>query len=174
MTTIYVTHDQSEALALSDRIVVMNKGRIVQIGTPEDIYARPAEPFVADFIGTSSFFRGHSVASKERGVTVRLGDGQTLTVSCPGPIQPETPVRVAVRPERLQMLGRREDAPSEAGAILKASIVSRSFLGARFQYDLDVDGTAAKVETSEHFATPEVLLWVPAGGSIAFKDVPPS
>lgn len=58
ITTIYVTHDKLEALALSDRIVVMNKGKSVQIGTPEEIYERPADPFVADFIGTSSCFRG--------------------------------------------------------------------------------------------------------------------
>ena len=52
LTTIYVTHDHGEALSLSDRIVVMNKGRIVQIGTPREIYERPSDPFVADFIGS--------------------------------------------------------------------------------------------------------------------------
>ena len=58
MTTIYVTHDQVEALALSDRIVVMNKGRVVQVGSPEEIYEKPADTFVADFIGTTNFIRG--------------------------------------------------------------------------------------------------------------------
>ena len=170
MTTIYVTHDQSEALALSDRIVVMNKGRIVQIGTPEEIYAQPSEPFVADFIGTSSFFPGRAVAS-EGGLTTVLFDGdQTMSVIGPRALASGTAVRVSVRPEQLQMLKRREDRPDVDGVTLNARILTRSFLGARFQYELDVAGTVAKVETAEHFTAPDVLLWVPAAGSVAFGD----
>jgi iron(III) transport system ATP-binding protein len=70
LTTIYVTHDQSEALALSDRIAVMNKGRIAQLGTPYEIYSQPADPFVADFIGTSTFFPGRVQSAAGERTTV--------------------------------------------------------------------------------------------------------
>jgi ABC-type Fe3+/spermidine/putrescine transport system ATPase subunit len=78
IVALYVTHDQSEALTLGDRIVIMEKGRIVQVGTPEDMYERPAEAFVADFIGTSSFFPGRVHAADGGDAVVRLTGGTTL------------------------------------------------------------------------------------------------
>src|SRR5690606_33117289 len=72
VTTVYVTHDQSEALALSDRIAVMNAGKIVQLADPQTVYERPLDPFVADFIGSSNFFQGEALEAAEGSVRVAV------------------------------------------------------------------------------------------------------
>ncbi|MEC8940547.1 MAG: putative 2-aminoethylphosphonate ABC transporter ATP-binding protein [SAR324 cluster bacterium] len=93
VTTILVTHDQEEALSMADRIVVMNDGRIEQIGTPEEIYSTPASPFVADFIGVMNFMQGEIFSSG----TVRIGEN---SINCEtGNIQNGHKVRLTVRPE---------------------------------------------------------------------------
>lgn len=170
MTTLYVTHDQAEALTLSDRIVIMDKGRIVQIGTPEEIYENPAEAFVADFIGTSSFFPAVVEALADNSATVRFPAGETLRVNARKGISTGAAVKVSVRPEKMQILGAIAEKPDEAGAILKARIKSRSYLGARFQYELDVGDAVAKVETHRRLDNADALLWVPSDGSMAFQD----
>ncbi len=105
-TTIYVTHDQIEALSLSDRIVVMNGGRIAQLGTPQDIYERPADPFVADFIGTTNFLpakvaepgAGTGCSSSARRTADRSGGGTCPDPGRPRPPSPSGPSRCASRP----------------------------------------------------------------------------
>ena len=72
VTSIYVTHDQAEAMALSDRIIIMNKGKIEQIGTPQEVYLRPASVFVADFIGRANFIKGEVKGRDEHGLAVEL------------------------------------------------------------------------------------------------------
>jgi putative spermidine/putrescine transport system ATP-binding protein len=98
ITTVYVTHDQEEALSISDRIVVMNKGKIEQIGTPFEIYNRPATPFVASFIGTLNLLEA-SVADPGSGKL--LLDGQEIFASAPVAQAKGTRVKLAVRPEAL-------------------------------------------------------------------------
>jgi iron(III) transport system ATP-binding protein len=176
ITTIYVTHDQTEALAMSDRIVVMNKGRIVQVGPPRDIYEAPVDPFVADFIGTSSFLRGELKAVSAEGTeaTIRLGSGPTIRAALSRQIAPGAQVTVAVRPERLQLMRRADGPGGEVGTCLTARIASRSYFGARWQYQLEVDASVLKVETAEEFDDPDVTIWVPAAGCVVFesKDEP--
>ncbi|MGL4317326.1 MAG: ABC transporter ATP-binding protein [Pseudomonas sp.] len=94
ITFIFVTHDQEEALTMSDRIAVMSKGRILQVGTPNDIYENPANRTVADFIGETNFLVGDPFAGG-----VRLADGQLLSVPC----SQTTPVTLAIRPERISL-----------------------------------------------------------------------
>ncbi|MGO4174503.1 ABC transporter ATP-binding protein [Bosea sp. TAF32] len=169
LTTIYVTHDQSEALALSDRIVVMNKGRIVQIGTPHEIYASPADPFVADFIGTSSFFPGRVVGNDTAdGNVVSIGEDQFLRLKSHRTLPLESSVRISVRPDRMRLLQSKEQRPGEDGAVLSARVLSCSYLGARFQYELDVAGSIAKVESQADVASSQVYLWVPSEGAVLF------
>ena len=111
ITTVFVTHDQEEALAVADRIAVMNSGRIEQIGTPEDLYLRPASPFVANFVGVSNRLEG--TVSQGR-VTIRGVEMPTLDGAVDGP------VLAFVRPEELRI----------AAEGLPATVVSTSFLGA--------------------------------------------
>src|SRR6185369_1205445 len=98
ITFIFVTHDQEEALTMSDRIAVMQGGKILQIGAPIDIYERPQHRFVADFIGDSNFLTGPVASDGRDGLRVRL-DGAG-SVPCPAAIMPGNEITLAIRPER--------------------------------------------------------------------------
>ena len=101
ITTVFVTHDQAEALGLSDRIAVMHAGRAEQLGTPREIYERPATRFVAEFIGASTVLRGHATASDR----VTLTGGEALRVlGLPG-LRAGEAVELAIRPERIRLTG---------------------------------------------------------------------
>ena len=99
ITTVFVTHDQAEALGLSDRIAVMSRGRIEQLGTPRDVYERPATRFVADFIGASTILRGRAVGAD----LVALSPGLTIKVSAVGALVLGREVELAIRPERVHL-----------------------------------------------------------------------
>src|SRR5262249_38780798 len=99
ITTVFVTHDQAEALGLSDRIAVMSRGRIEQLGTPRDVYERPATRFVADFIGASTILRGRAVGAD----LVALSPELTIKVSATGALATGRDVELAIRPERVQL-----------------------------------------------------------------------
>ena len=103
ITTVYVTHDQSEALALSHMIAVMDRGRIVQVGTPRDVYERPSDRFVADFVGTTNFLDAAVVGTGggER-CRVRTAVGE-LNVRCGEYLRANDPVLVSVRPEDVEL-----------------------------------------------------------------------
>jgi iron(III) transport system ATP-binding protein len=128
ITSIYVTHDQEEAMAISDRIAVMNRGRIVQVGTAESLYFRPATGFVARFIGKINAFPARGVDAESVEV---FGHPYRL----PGPRPPAARgFAVCTRPE---MVGLTADA---AGADFPARVVERSFLGEKVEYALEAEG----------------------------------
>ncbi len=102
ITFLYVTHDQEEALRLSDRLAVMHQGRVLQVGTPQEIYERPATRFVADFIGESNFFEGRVVHTAGTRAVVQIGPLQT-NVFTDSPLQVNQRVTLALRPERIQL-----------------------------------------------------------------------
>ena len=129
ITTIFVTHDQHEALGLSDRIAVMNAGRIEQLGSPREMYDRPATRFVADFIGASSLLEGRAVDGR----TVELAGSQRIEVRLARPLVPGAPVRLLVRPERVDLGGSGLNA-------LRARVVSVMFLGDHSEVRLELDG----------------------------------
>jgi iron(III) transport system ATP-binding protein len=120
LTAVYVTHDQEEALAVSDRIVVMSQGRIAQIGTPADLYERPNSRFVADFIGDANLIEGRI----ERG-----------TFHAPGldlPLEgPEGPALVSIRPERVAL--------GDPGMGPAGRVASATYLGGRMEYVVETD-----------------------------------
>lgn len=104
ITSLYVTHDQAEAMAISDRIVVMNQGQIQQVGTPQDIYLRPANAFVADFIGRASFLQGKVVARTEEETEVEMSNGVRIRIPRPFDFSPGETVKMVVRPEGLDLV----------------------------------------------------------------------
>jgi spermidine/putrescine ABC transporter ATP-binding subunit len=132
ITTIFVTHDQGEALVMSDRIAVMNAGRIEQVGDPADIYERPATRFVAEFIGRMNLFSG--VVTSERGV--RLASGTVLAIAVPADSANDAAVHVAVRPERARLVPEK---PS-SGLALAGSVRQVLYLGASREVHLDLAG----------------------------------
>ena len=130
-TTIFVTHDQEEALAVSDRIAVMNAGRIEQIGTPEDLYLRPATPFVATFVGLTS-----AVPGVVSGSTVEVG-GSALPLQVPAA---PGPVRVFLRPENLRLVA--STAPGVDGVVEESTFLG----GFRRTVVRTADGAAVRVQ----------------------------
>jgi len=110
ITTVFVTHDQAEALGLSDRIAVMGRGRIEQLGAPREIYERPANRFVADFIGASTVLRGRAVARD----LVALAPGLTIRVAAGEALRTGEEVELAIRPERVRLAGGPGEGTAEA------------------------------------------------------------
>jgi spermidine/putrescine transport system ATP-binding protein len=102
ITFIFVTHDQEEALAMSDRIAVMSGGKILQVGSPWEIYDRPAERFVADFIGETNFLVGEVKSVTGEAATVALSTGAEISATFPAGTKPEGRVTVVIRPEHAQ------------------------------------------------------------------------
>ncbi len=138
ITFVYVTHDQGEALALSDRIAVMNEGKILQVGTPSEIYDSPQNRFVADFIGTSNFFEGTIVNSD--GILTEIEsttDPSFKFVSKHAEtFQVDTAVTVVVRPERIIISTEpNQNTPN----CLCGIIVDNSYLGRTVQYTVKTD-----------------------------------
>jgi len=103
ITFIYVTHDQEEALTMSDRIAVMNQGRVLQVGTPEEVYERPADRFVADFIGETNLLEGLVTEVQADRATVRVNGTLTLQVGATEGIATGQAVAVAIRPEKIAL-----------------------------------------------------------------------
>jgi len=103
ITFIFVTHDQEEALTMSDRVAVMSSGKILQVGTPWDIYDHPAERFVADFIGETNLLPGQVECSDGKTASVRIGPGSTVVATVPDGFKPAGAVTVMVRPEHAKL-----------------------------------------------------------------------
>ena len=137
-TFVYVTHDQTEAMALSDRIIVMNKGVIEQMGTPEEIYFRPASKFVADFIGRSNFANGKIVAQDGNSVKVELL-GQTIEV------QDDVQFQTAVD-EEVCCMTRPESMLIGKEGLFKGKVQTSTFMGSMQEYFVDVQGTVFIIE----------------------------
>lgn len=126
ITFVLVTHDQEEALSMSDRICIMRAGRIVQIGSPQELYDRPNSRYVADFVGTSNFFDGTVSDNTGELCTVRLENGMKMQGTPGGEVANGQEVCVSVRPEQMR-LHRQEDG-------LKVTISNRIFLGEHTEY----------------------------------------
>lgn len=133
---LYVTHDQTEALAMSDRLAVMNAGRIVQIGTPDEIYSHPADRFVADFIGLMNFVPARIVERSGDRVTVEIFGGHRLTISDRKALSGAC--ILAVRPEDIAL--------SPQGAI-RCRVVVSSYSGHLIDYKISTNGTVLRVQT---------------------------
>ncbi|MEN0138471.1 MAG: ABC transporter ATP-binding protein [Rhodococcus sp. (in: high G+C Gram-positive bacteria)] len=160
ITTIYVTHDQEEALAMSDRIAVMAKGRMVQIASPTEIYDRPAAREVAAFVGSCSFLDGRVVDAAAGDTYVELADsGQIVHARGRFDVRTGDRVSVAVRPERVTITG--PDAPASPGTNrIRAHVRSSSYVGARHEYILSVGSAqiAANCLTATHHGEVDLLI----------------
>ena len=142
ITTVFVTHDQEEALAVSDRIAVMNGGVIEQVGTPVEIYESPASLFVATFIGEANILDGTVESAATGALRVRLTGGGIVTARHDGSRHPPEPVSLLVRPERVRL---SREGRSGANRI-SATVESATYVGNRIQVRLVVPGNAARLQ----------------------------
>ena len=148
VTVVYVTHDQEEALAMSDRIALMHDGRIVQIGTASDLYERPANHFVADFIGEANFMEGEVVQRGPRGISIAIAGGRRIRSRAD--FAAGTRVVVAVRPERITPIRETDDGDGDGSTEnahpyneLSGVLTEEVYTGATVKYTVTLDGTLA-------------------------------
>jgi len=138
ITFIYVTHDQEEAMTMSDRIAVMNKGHYEQLGDPETLYERPATKFVAGFLGVSNLLGGECQGTADGKGIIQLADG-TIVHAPAVAVYGKTTVDVGVRPEKIRL--HELDEPTPAGHNhLTGTVVDASYLGVSTSYMVDTDG----------------------------------
>ncbi|MGD9135577.1 MAG: ABC transporter ATP-binding protein [Desulfobacterales bacterium] len=139
VTTVFVTHDQREALSMSDKIVVMNDGLKQQEGNPEEVYNYPDNHFVADFLGHSNFFDGFVSGREGDMVSVDLNDGNQLRVKHPGKWSRGEPIELVVRAQNFKVLS--EDAPSPEPDMnsFKGTIKDRSYMGGEVSYFVELE-----------------------------------
>jgi putative spermidine/putrescine transport system ATP-binding protein len=156
ITTVLVTHDQEEALSLSDRILVLDEGRVQQIGTPEEVYLRPRNRFVADFLGTANFFDG-TLERNGEGFHIRLEHGDVVACADPG-IAAGSEVSAIVRPERITLASDGADG-------LPVRVSDVIYLGQSVRYHLETrqghEIVAASTDRGIRFAPGESvrLTW---------------
>lgn len=137
ITFLYVTHDQEEALTMSDRIALLSKGRLVQVGAPEEIYHRPGNRFVADFIGETNLLPGKVVAVERESATVDV-EGIFVSAIARSSLRPGDAVELAIRPEVIGLL-TREPPRSEMINSMRVVCQERIFVGATTRYRLKID-----------------------------------
>lgn len=138
VTTIFVTHDQREALSMSDKILVMKDGRKQQEGTPESVYNEPANHFVADFLGHSNFIPGEVVAVDDQRVSVKIETGDILFAENKGGFSNADAVEMIVRAQRFDAFPEDEFEPVEGMNHFKGRIKDRSYMGGEVSYFIEL------------------------------------
>jgi ABC-type Fe3+/spermidine/putrescine transport system ATPase subunit len=144
VTAIFVTHDQTEALAMADRIVIMNKGRIEQIGTPSEVYFNPRTKFVSNFIGEMNFISCKRVRQTAETATVELSDTCRIDVASPHSNQQKTAVTIGIRPEKIFI--KRDPTPSDGCVILEGKLEEITFLGQLLRFHVAFKGNRIIVD----------------------------
>ncbi len=167
ITFVFVTHDQEEALTMSDRIAVMSDGRVEQIGTPEEIYHRPASEFVAGFIGMANLLPASIEATSGERATARLADGMVVEASAAAGLAVGDPAAFMIRPERMHLR-----VGTDAG--LSTEVVDLVFQGPLIRFELrTADGTMLVAHVGPDEDLPLLrpgdrvqVTWEPDGGRL--------
>jgi iron(III) transport system ATP-binding protein len=166
VTALYVTHDQAEAVVLGDRIGVMRDGKLLQLASPEEIYNRPADLFVANFTGASNLLAGRVLERAGEFGTVEAGAGERLTAWLPASVRPGEAVRIAVRPENVRLGSNGATDPNT----FTARVAAQRYQGTQTIYELAMLGSkldALELGTAARFAVgsevavvlPPALCW---------------
>jgi spermidine/putrescine ABC transporter ATP-binding subunit len=163
LTTVFITHDQEEALILSDRIAVMNRGRIEQVALPRELYERPANAFVADFVGESNLLFGHIAAVRDGRAEIAFENGLRLTAKADIPVGMR--VGALIRPERLRLT----DMEAQSENKLCGEVIETVYLGTSYKYRLRLaNGTEILVRVRD--AAGEASAEI--GASLTFDVAP--
>ncbi len=170
VTMIYVTHDQEEALSISDRVVVMNRGVIEQVDIPIEIYKNPKSEYVADFVGSNNFCNG-----KLTGGNLDISDKSFVFKVDYDPSLESSRVTAAIRPERIEVMNSRDSSKVEQENIIKGELVVFTFLGLIVRLVVNVDGKDIYVDMLEKNFTKlklsrgdQVVLYLPPDGFLIF------
>jgi putative spermidine/putrescine transport system ATP-binding protein len=175
ITTLLVTHDQEEALSMSDKVAVMNGGRILQIGSPNDIYDRPQGRFVAEFLGTSNIFEGR--ASEDGAALIVSGREGSVRIPLQTPKRPGEPLVLSVRPERMVLATEMAGDEATTGAAFQARVVGAVFRGNYAAYQIEVPALGRELfvyrqadgplgSASFHLGEVVMLSWTPQDGVV--------
>jgi len=174
IATIFVTHDQEEALSMADRVVVMNAGRIEQIGSPEAIYRHPASAFVASFIGECNFLEGEVQALEAAEVLFRTRSGLHLRLAARPELRVGMQATLAIRPEDMRVLAPADPVPAGHNAVAGA-LASLTYLGAVSHYEIALEGGQRLLVYEQGQrrgprrlaeGTPVRVAWPPSAGSL--------
>jgi len=171
ITTVYVTHDQAEALAISDLVAVMSDGRLLQYAPPHEIYERPTSRFVADFIGQTSFLAAVVEEVGDGRARARLtSTGAVITsMLTDNPTKAGDRVLLAIRSERIEV---RPDGDPGAENVISATIKSFVYVGSAYEYILDTPGGEIRVAAPQAIVGPEVALYLPPDAIVVLPDDP--
>jgi iron(III) transport system ATP-binding protein len=172
MTALYVTHDQAEAVVLGDRIGVMRDGKLLQMGTPDQIYNRPADLFVANFTGATNELAGTLVGRNGEFGVVDFGDGRRGEAALLHALSLGEKVRIALRPENIA-IGKQEGVN-----IFPARVIDRRYQGTQTVYDIDLFGRRLEAlelgTAARHQVGVETSISLPREGCWAYRDTGPS
>jgi putative spermidine/putrescine transport system ATP-binding protein len=184
ISILFVTHDQDEAMTMSDRIAVMSEGRIVQIGSPLDVYLHPATPFVAGFLGETNLMRATVGPAVGGHATVHFGAGAhgraRLPIDGRQPVAGDI-VSVAVRPERIRCVVPGQESSGEHGTVVDGIVTGCTFLGRHARYHVHALGQTLSVSVADW--TPEAsfapgtgvqMTWTPESAQILTEAVKPA
>ncbi len=155
ITSVYVTHDQAEAMVISDRIAVMQAGRVVQIDTPQQIYAEPASRFVADFIGAMNFIDGQMAQVSPQDGTVEVRTVFSEGLRCRRPdqaIDPGAKVFASIRPEEVEVFA---EAPDDRPNLFRGTIAHRAYLGNFLYFFVNINQEMIRVQVPHHLPQEE-------------------
>jgi len=168
MTGLYVTHDQAEAVVLGDRIGVMREGKLLQMASPDQIYNRPVDPFVANFTGAANVLLGKVLARSGERATIDLGAAGRIEAWTPQALGPGDKARVALRAENVR-LGERGPANVFTGRVLE-----RRYQGMQSVYDVEMGGQRLEAlelgTAARHGADSEIAITLPPDTCWAYRD----
>ena len=172
MTALYVTHDQAEAVVLGDRIGVMRDGKLLQMGTPDEIYNRPADLFVANFTGATNEIAGTLIERNGSFGMADVGGGQRFEVALQHAVAAGEKIRIALRPENIA-LGKHNGSNA-----FNARVINRRYQGTQTVYDIDLFGRRLEVlelgTAARHQVGTETSVSLPREGCWAYRDTGPA
>lgn len=170
ITTIYVTHDQVEALSLSDRIAVMRDGHLLQVGTPKEIYGQPKVPEVADFIGQCNFVTALMYRS-DNGLTseVSIGNGARIQLDAPAEDSSEKQVTLGIRAESLSLTHRESESSPESINAIPVNLQTSSYVGGYYEYTVTTqDDQSLVVHSDTEVHSNDLWLKIPQSNVFIF------
>jgi iron(III) transport system ATP-binding protein len=165
ITAVYVTHDQAEALAISDMVAVLSAGKLEQYAPPREIYERPASRFVADFIGQTSMLPGVVVSRDSRGTQVKVASGQVFSTAAQNGFVPGDLVVLAVRAERIAFR-----PTGDGDNVLRARVKSSVYVGSAYEYLLETPEGEIRADSPDALEQTEVGLYLPPDAIVVLRD----